>query len=211
MLSVIVWWEMPLSQRLGECRAEQLLPGGKPGPMSWGWWRFPASHQAHLPSVQTALEGVGLGLQMWSRHRFPGNPLLTAPCSKRSPAPPGLALPAGSTPFAQAVCPREPPQVRPAPWRLYTLLSLPTLPSAPTRPCHSAFTLAGTFSSGADCRAVFQPPSPRRPVRASRLIPVSQQVPLFISGRWVSLSVSSSEHLLAAQLPGVYQLGIGSI
>ena len=74
--------------------------------MSWGWWRLPASHWAHLPSVQTALEGVGLGLQTWSRHRFPGNPLLAAPCSERSPAPPGLALPRGSAPFARAVCPR---------------------------------------------------------------------------------------------------------
>lgn len=103
---MIVWWEVPLSQRLGGRRAERLIPGGKPGPMSWGWWRFPASHWAHLPSVQTALEGVGLGLQTWSRHRFPGNPLLAAPCSERSPAPPGLALPRGSAPFARAVCPR---------------------------------------------------------------------------------------------------------
>lgn len=105
---------MPLSQRLGERRAEQLIPGGTLGPVSWGWWRFPASHQAHLASVQAALEGAGLGLHAWSCHRSPGNPLLAAPCSERSPPPPGLAPPRpGGVPSAQALCPWEPPQVRP--------------------------------------------------------------------------------------------------
>lgn len=92
---------MPLSQRLGERRAEQLIPGGTLGPVSWGWWRFPASHQAHLASVQAALEGAGLGLHAWSCHRSPGNPLLAAPCSERSPAPPGLAPP---PPRRHALC-----------------------------------------------------------------------------------------------------------
>ena len=69
-------------------------------------------------------------------------------------------------------------------------------------PRHSAVILAGACASGADYRALCQPPSPRRPVRASRLSPVFQQVPLFISGQWVSLPLSFPERLLAARLPG---------
>ena len=61
--------------------------------------------------------------------------------------------------------------------------------------------LAGACSPGADSRAVCQPPSPRHRVRASRLSSVFQQVPLFIFGQWVSLPLSSPEHLLAAKLP----------
>lgn len=183
------------------CRAERLIPGGEPGPMSWGWWRFPASHRVHLPSVQTALEGVGLGLQTWSRHRFPGNPLLAAPCSERSPAPPGLALPPGSAPFAQAVCP-------------WATSGLPRLLGV----CTTAFSARTSLSSHPPLPLRLYPgwrrffrsrlqsglsaPFTQASVRESRLLPVSQQVLLFISGQWVSLSFSSPERLLAAQLPG---------
>lgn len=96
---------------------------------------------------------------------------------------------------------------------LHRLLRLPPAASAHAtlsactslsshRPRHSAVTLAGACSSGADCRALRQPPSLRRPVRASRLSPMFQQVPPFISGQWVSLPLSFPEHLLAAKLPG---------
>lgn len=151
---------------------------------------------------------MGLGLQTWSRHHFPGNPLLAAPCSEWTPAPSGLALPAGKRrPVHRQCAPRgshlrSAPAPRFAPCGVGPLCPLPVLPSAPTRPCQSAVTLAGACSPGADYRAVCQPPSPRHPIRASRLSSVFQQVPLFIFGQWVSLPLSSPEHLLAAKLPG---------
>lgn len=68
----------------------------------------------------------------------------------------------------------------------HTALSAQTFISFP--PTYATFLLSWLipFFSGFDCGVVsFSRPSPVHLVRVSRLFPVFQQVPLFISGQWV--------------------------
>lgn len=145
-----VWWAVLHAQRLGECKAEPLIPGRKRSPSLGNSGVCadvpPASpHQAHFPFVQTSLEGDGFRIA----NVVPVATSLGILCSllpalngaqlpRALPSPQGSgSLYTGSVPprgshlgsrTGSSVCPL----------RRWPRCSLPALPSAPTRPCQSA-------------------------------------------------------------------------